>query len=34
VNLVQDDGSVEVATVAEPPEVSEALLGGVSSLDV
>ncbi len=34
VNLVHDDGSVEVATVAGPPEVSEALLGGVSSLEV
>lgn len=32
VNLVQDDGSVEVVTVAGPPEVSATLLGSTSDL--
>ncbi len=32
VNLVQDDGSVDVVTVAGPPEVSETLLGSCSDL--
>jgi diguanylate cyclase (GGDEF)-like protein/PAS domain S-box-containing protein len=32
VNLVQDDGTVEVVTVAGPPEVSETLLGSASDL--
>ena len=30
VNLVQDDGAVEVVAVAGPPDVSVALLGGTS----
>ena len=34
VNLVQDDGSVEVVTVAGPPEVGATLLGGISELSV
>ncbi len=32
VNLVQDDGTVEVVTVAGPPEVSQTLLGSTSDL--
>lgn len=33
VNLVQEDGSVEVVTVAGPPAVSQTLLGNVSDLE-